>query len=392
MSVTSVSASPDQPQATRRTPPSALGTRLTTGCAALRGYGVVGPPRRRGAGRAVPEDALRGMFPIWQPRYAAHGIATFPVRIIERDPGKYDKVPATRGYLRTGIRGSTALARKFLHADALGIACGQRNKLVVCDVDTTNENVLADALSRYGPTPLIIRTASRKWHAYYRHNGERRQIRPDPNVPIDILGGGFVVAPPSRAGNGCYEIVQGSLDDLDKLPVMRGFDVAEQVTTCDPEKSLSIPHGQRNAGLWTHCMRAARRCDSFDALFDIAKENNKMNCQPPLPEDEVAKVAASAWKYTATGQNRFGQHGAWFSTAEVATLIADQDQDALILLAFLRANNGPWGGFMCTNTLAEQFKWGRPRLAHARARLVQLGYIRCLRRAGRGHPALFQWA
>jgi hypothetical protein len=108
-----------------------------------------------------------------------------------------------------------------------------------------------------------------------------------------------------------------------------------------------------------------------------------MNCQPPLSEDEVAKVAASAWHYTATGQNRFGQHGAWFSTAEVATLIADQD--ALILLAFLRANNGPWGGFLCTNSLAEQFKWGRPRLADARTRA---GILSRLEAAGRGGALL----
>ena len=72
------------------------------------------------------------------------------------------------------------------------------------------------------------------------------------------------------------------------------------------------------------------------------------------------------------------------------TLIADQD--AFLLLAFLRAHNGPWSEFMCTNTLAEQLKWGRYRLADARRRLLELGYIRCLRRAGRGHPALFQWA
>ena len=149
---------------------------LITGYAALNGHGTVAGSRRRGrrgrverlpwppfgAGRAVPKDdgAQRGVFPIWQPRYAARGIATFPVRIIERENGKTDKVPATKGYLRTGIQGSAELARKFAHIDALGFACGRRNRITVLDIDTEDENVLADAQSRHGSTPLIIRTAS----------------------------------------------------------------------------------------------------------------------------------------------------------------------------------------------------------------------------------------
>ena len=46
------------------------------------------------------------------------------------------------------------------------------------DIDTTDERALADALIRHGDTPFITRTASGKFHALYRHNGERRRIRP----------------------------------------------------------------------------------------------------------------------------------------------------------------------------------------------------------------------
>ena|SRR6266576_927315 len=95
---------------------------------------------------------MSGIFSRWQPRYAEHGIATFPVTA--------EKTPATKGYLRTGIRGSSELARKFRDANAFGFACGPHNKVTLADIDTKSERALSDALSTYGNTPIITRTAS----------------------------------------------------------------------------------------------------------------------------------------------------------------------------------------------------------------------------------------
>ena len=88
---------------------------------------------------------MSGIFSRWQPRYAEHGIATFPVTA--------EKTPATKGYLRTGIRGSSELARKFRDANAFGFACGPHNKVTLADIDTKSERALSDALSTYGNTP-----------------------------------------------------------------------------------------------------------------------------------------------------------------------------------------------------------------------------------------------
>jgi hypothetical protein len=103
----------------------------------------------------------------------------------------------------------------------------------------------------------------------------------------------------------------------------------------------------------------------------------------------VNAIARSAWNYTERGQNRFGEHGAWFPVEEVVKLL--MEQDAMILLAFLRANNGPSATFMCTNTLAATLKWRRERLAEARSRLIEMDYIVQIRRAGNRTPALFRW-
>jgi hypothetical protein len=67
------------------------------------------------------------------------------------------------------------------------------------------------------------------------------------------------------------------------------------------------------------------------------------------------------------------------------------DPDALALLVFMKANQGPDATFMCANGLAEKFGWPRIRLANARRRLIESGYFKCVRQAGRGCPARFRW-
>jgi hypothetical protein len=318
------------------------------------------------------------VFPKWQPRYAEHKIATFPVNTTKR--------PAIRGWQKVGLRGSAELATKFANADALGYVTGKRSNVTVLDIDTADQKVAEDAMRRHGQPAIVTRTASGKCHLLYRYNGERRRIRPWQGLPIDVLGdNGFALAAPSKLATGSYEIVHGHLDDLDRLEPMRCAGVAEH-------SPHATKKGARNNTLWRHCMRHAHHCDDLDALLDVAQTFNE-NCQPPMEEGEVMKVAESAWSYTEHGANRFGQHGAWFPIEEVATMAAEPD--AFALLAFLRAHNGPWTTFMCTNTLTEKFKWPLRRLQAARSRLIELGYMTPVRQAGGGRnglPALFRWA
>jgi hypothetical protein len=288
------------------------------------------------------------------------------------------------------LPGSALLAQKFAEANALGFICGKRSRVTVLDIDTSKEQVVADALARHGETPLLVRTGSGKFHAFYRHNGESRRIRPWDALPIDIIGGGMVIAPPSQVTKGSYSIIQGALEDLDRLPVAR--DLVDPDGPGEPQPDLgridAILMGRRNEAMWRHCMKNAKACDDFPTMLDVANTFND-NCLPSLKRAEVDKIARSAWGYTERGQNRFCEHGAWFSTDEVAKLLAEQD--AFFLLAFLRAHNLPAATFMCTNTLAIKFKWRRERFAGARHRLIELGYIVMVKQAGYGSPALFKW-
>lgn len=98
-----------------------------------------------------------GLFPRWQPEYAARNIATFPVRI-----GADDKRPAIKHYGKVGLPASAPLAMKFENDDAFGFMVGNRSKITVLDIDDKGERTLTAALDRHGATPIIVRSGSGK--------------------------------------------------------------------------------------------------------------------------------------------------------------------------------------------------------------------------------------
>jgi Bifunctional DNA primase/polymerase, N-terminal/Primase C terminal 1 (PriCT-1) len=324
---------------------------------------------------------VSGVFKGMQPLYAQHGIATFPVEIVD---GR--KVPMIRGYQRIGRPGSARLVDRYGDAAMLGYMTASNGK-VPLDYDSTDERGLADALDRHGRSPLVVRTPSRKFHAYYKYNGERRLIRGLGSAPIDILGsGGFVVAPPSViAGRGTYEIIEGSLDDLHNLPTLQNLPPTAYLNPPPTPRDVTASEvlaGQRNNRLYQDCMRAAARVASFDELLLEARAFNE-GYSPPLDDGEVVTVARSAWSYEERGLNRFGQHGAWLPTQEIDAFF-ESSQDAMVLLIFLRAHQGPEAKFMVTNGLSERLGWDRKRLANARRRLIGQNYLKPIRAAGRG--------
>jgi len=323
----------------------------------------------------------RAVFAVWQPRYAEHGIATFPV--------DGDKKPIVKNYQRAGLRASCAFAHKFPASEAFGFVAGERNRLTVLDIDTMDESVLVDAFDRHGHTAIVVRTPSGGFHAWYRHNGEGRWVRPEPTRPIDILGGGLVIAPPSRSGKGPYEFVQGGLENLDiaDLPVLKDVCVAPDL----PREKIG--QGQRNNFLWRHCMRHAPRCDDFESLLDVARTFNGERIMEPLSDAEVVKTASSAWEYTTRGKNYFNAPVTTMAHEEIKAL-AFSNPDAFALLAYLRQCHWNKQTFAVTKAFAKQIGWWDRRLRAATRSLVEFGVIECISPGGRGpgDPPQYRWA
>ena len=333
---------------------------------------------------------MNGIFSRWQPRYAEHRIATFPV-------GEAKK-PSIRRWQKVGLKGSAELANKFGDTNALGYVTGRRSYVTVLDIDTTDEKVAEDAIRRHGQPAIVTRTASGKCHLLYRYNGERRRIRPWPELPIDLLGdNGYALATPSKLATGSYEIIHGHFDDLASLTLLADLNLPYTVSlpiAPAPAKFSAMRAGDgRNSALFFAVGPIARKihqaCGSREELLDIARKQNAQ-CAQPMEDKEVTRIVDSVWGMTLEGRNVIGLPEAFCLTRQH---LAIEDSDAFKLLAFLRAHQGPHAHFMCANALAdrEEFEWDPRRIARARRLLIELGYLAEVSPAGRGHAALYRW-
>jgi hypothetical protein len=255
------------------------------------------------AGVAPPEET----FALWQPRYAAHGILTFPVEII-----RHNKKPMIEHYLKIGWRYSTELTRDPRCATAIGAPLGKRTGLFIADLDSTDPAIVPEGERLFGSSPILWRTGGGKFAMPFRWNGERRLTRAFgvDGLPIDALGGGFAVLPPSLGEIRRYEFLRGSLADFERLPVARIPDeiadivygrIPEEIArklearSASPTPLRAVKQGRRNDQLYRALLWHAKGCDDYTALLDVA-ETISAKFDPPLPASEVAEVAASAWK------------------------------------------------------------------------------------------------
>jgi hypothetical protein len=108
----------------------------------------------------------------------------------------------------------------------------------------------------------------------------------------------------------------------------------------------------------------------------VARNYNDQSCIPPLPDDEVVKVARSAWKYTETGKNRIGQYGAWLTNGSINQLVGTPY--ALSLIAYLQAHNGPNAMFWIADGLGNSLSWRAETFQKARRTLIKAGWIKPL--------------
>jgi hypothetical protein len=311
---------------------------------------------------------VSGPFAEWQPRYAEHGVATFPVR---------DKKPCIRGWQNVGLNGSSQLALKFPEAQAFGFQCGRSSGITLVDIDSSEDRFVGEAIRIFGVSPVIWRTGSGNYAMPFRFNGEKRRIRPLATVPIDVLGnGGYAVAPPSIGRNGRYEFIEGKLDDLQCLPNLTM--PANENRSTPGEK---IPVGSRSNVLFHYALDHARFVDDFDTLIDVVRTRN-LDCEPPLSELEVIKTASSAWGYEIRGENLKGRGGVVVISNSVVDALID-DPDAWCLYGKLRRHH--WArDFALSKTMAESMGWTLPRWKRARKKLIEMGGIECIRPGGRG--------
>jgi hypothetical protein len=334
---------------------------------------------------------MAGIFATWAPEYAARGLATFPLRSDDR------KRPAVGNYNRMGLPASHQMIMKWGDAEGLACMAGAKNKITVIDIDARGaegERLLADVQREVGEARFIVRTGGGGFHAYYRHNGERRKIRLDPRRPIDLLGGGQVVLPPSQGSKAKYEIIHGGIDDLTALTPIRAITPAPAIAPAAEQKEspfadMQANSGRNNALFDTLCKEARGLPPTLQAFIDRARELNQQFGDPMI-ESRVINTAKSVFRYVETGELRTGEHGAWFKKPLVDSLVHEPYLFALI--AWLKAQNGPDAEFWIANGLAAaHLGWPTDQLRAARNRAIKLGWIEMITPAAKLRNALYRW-
>jgi hypothetical protein len=337
---------------------------------------------------------MAGTFATWQPEYAARGVATFPLR--SDDP----KRPAVSRYNRMGLPASRQLVLKYPDAEGLACMAGPRNKLTVVDIDergAKGERLLADVQLEIGAAQFIVKTGGGGFHAYYRHNGEGRRIRFDPQRPIDLLGGGQIVLPPSKGSKDNYEIIHGTIDDLTALTAIKhdvvgpGAEIRHQEGGHHADfAEMGVNSGRNNALFNSLCREARNLPPTLDAFVDRARELNRSFGEPMI-ESRVMNTAKSVFGYVERGELRTGEHGAWFKRPQAQDLARDPYLFALI--GWLKAENGPNSEFLVADGLSQPkyLDWPRERFQQARRRAIAGGWIVQIRKPVRRCAALYRW-
>ena len=352
------------------------------------------------------------IFSDWQHEFAARGLPTFPVNPIA-DGGR--KLPGVKGYGKVGLHVSRQLALKFCDKETNGLACmagalrgPSHLVLALIDIDARGaeaDRLVADVQLIYGPSRFIVRTGNDGRHLYAQWNGEGRKIRPDPSIPIDILGGGVVVLPPSLGAKQPYEIIHGHLDDLTALTkIARTPEPPAEGTAQSPDQERIQPDAPRNDLGW---MRAgdARNRKLFDimrgdglrlpptlAAFIAHARMKNMEFGEPMDDDEVVEIATNVLNYRLNGTLFTEQHGGvWFSPATAPEKLIETNLDLFGLISWLKAKNGPDATFWLANGVAEILGWPVPRLSKARRDALSAGWIVCVAKPSPKQPALFRW-
>jgi hypothetical protein len=342
--------------------------------------------------------------------WAAAGITPLPVypdgkKTMVKQPGTFGR-PAAMG-----------LAAKPRYAAAnLGFMCGAFNRLSVVDIDSAADTELQHALETYGDSPIIVSTPSGGRHVYYAHNDEPRKVRLDDRHPIDMLGGGLCVAPPSvRSSGASYAWLRGGLADIanGNLPKIR-TGALHKGEAAPSKRDVGMPisiapdaatvgQGKRNDTVFRLALALAHHAESQADLLAQARKANAELSDPPLPDAEVQRAVASAWGYKMN--DRLMVPGAGSSiilqTASLDRFLdaGDDGLDCLALLAaFRKSHAGLRDSFAASPEAMARARlirpWGKNRYRSTIRKLCDLGELEQVYSGGRGprDPAMYRFA
>lgn len=272
--------------------------------------------------------------PSWR-EYIAQGWQVFPVYEIAADgrcacgsppgrscsPGKHPRTPRGLRDATLDPRVAAAWWEKWPTAN-VGVATGRASNLVVIDLDVkpalddrpaldgVAELVRLEAAHGALPDTLRSRTGRGGLHLFFAYPEGVEAIRSSAGAVapgIDVRAeGGYVVVPPSNHESGAHYVwLNPDVRQLAELPPW----LLERVSArrarrekADPGAAATppvrdLPEGKRNAGLTATAGRMRRAGLPVEAIAAALRVENAQRCKPPLPDDEVDRIASSVGRY-----------------------------------------------------------------------------------------------
>ena len=215
----------------------------------------------------------------------------------------------------------------------VAIVTGKISGIVVVDVDPRNGGSVSVKDLRLPPTVTCL-TGGGGEHYYFEHPGgwvgDRAALLPG----IDLRGdGGLVIAPPSNHLLELYRWEVGFEPDFHPLApfpqtVNRDDPVREAQKpdfAVDMERWLKdgIPEGQRDVSLARIAGHAFAAGLGYDEALTRCVGLNMQLCLPPLPQDQVNRIARSIYQRDLDAKQRRAAFAA-LADNEIASMAADQ--------------------------------------------------------------------
>lgn len=227
--------------------------------------------------------------------YVAQGHRVFPV--------KPDKTPLTAHGLKDATQTILGVKEYWTKWPDAGIAITTEG-MVVVDFDKAHGGLESKAamIAKFGgfPQTRVHRTGGGGEHWLYAGTA-RNTVSLGGYTGVDLRGnGGYIVAPPSVHANGIrYEVT-------DEAPIAPAPAWLLELARARPERTTPTPggnghnpiaEGQRNQTLASLAGTMRKRNMGQAAIEAALLTVNREQCNPPLPDDEVARIAGSIGRY-----------------------------------------------------------------------------------------------